>query len=458
MAKAKKTSKDVSPATRTRMQELGSAWVFKRAIQDNQQFKKVEDIKTGNPKDRGKTFNEIKKIWDTVGGVEWDDDIDNEWLENFYQQQKVLIQKIGRPSFTLFTRDGKSAEAAEFAWQKQPGSPKPFMEWVSELVKDEFEIGNKDNWNPADIWLIQNEKKWKDEIKRIWKERKNVKELPLEVELGRFNSLFRRLFRSRQIVGISLKKVSGKADWKEVNVSNKFFKTLKATHMTLTSAKCELGTVKIKEKTARDAVARGKKNPRTGSTKTPLGKAGAATLTQDTILEIKDPGVGPDAKETTYKVQIKANNSTGFSNLKWEPTITSKTGARLGKATVELVLDLMKAYGMMKQYEPDNKKFPNDQTSFRDVQDEYRDIIDELMNDRFVDLGVKDTTTALINISETFDIYRGQPWVASSKLQQLRFLYALMTLKNGKKDDFCTSLIFTAEKAGKRYGPYGKIY
>ena len=40
MAKAKKTSKDVSPATRTRMQELGSAWVFKRAIQDNQQFKK----------------------------------------------------------------------------------------------------------------------------------------------------------------------------------------------------------------------------------------------------------------------------------------------------------------------------------------------------------------------------------------------------------------------------------
>ena len=34
MAKTR-TSADVSPATRTRMQELGSAWVFKRAIQDN---------------------------------------------------------------------------------------------------------------------------------------------------------------------------------------------------------------------------------------------------------------------------------------------------------------------------------------------------------------------------------------------------------------------------------------
>ena len=137
----KKTSQNVSAATRTRMQELGSAWVFKRAIQDNQEFKRWEDIKTGNPKDGGKTFNEIKKIWDKVGGVEWDDEVDKKWLINFYEQQKELIRKIGQPKFTLFTRDAKSAEAAQFAWQKAPGSPKPFMEWVSELVNDEFEIG-----------------------------------------------------------------------------------------------------------------------------------------------------------------------------------------------------------------------------------------------------------------------------------------------------------------------------
>ena len=34
MAKTK-TSKDLPESTLTRMQELGSAWVFKRAIQDN---------------------------------------------------------------------------------------------------------------------------------------------------------------------------------------------------------------------------------------------------------------------------------------------------------------------------------------------------------------------------------------------------------------------------------------
>ena len=43
---ATRTSEDVSAAVRTRMQELGSAWVFKRAIQDNATFKNWEDIKT----------------------------------------------------------------------------------------------------------------------------------------------------------------------------------------------------------------------------------------------------------------------------------------------------------------------------------------------------------------------------------------------------------------------------
>ena len=217
--------------------------------------------------------------------------------------------------------------------------------------------------------------------------------------------------------------------------------------MTLDSAKCLLGTKTINVETAKKDIERGKKR----------GAPGAATLVQDTILTIKDPGL-ISGKKVEYKVQIKANDSTKFSNLKWEPTIKSKGAARLGKATVELVLDLMKVYGIMKSYEPNNKAFPRNKTEFRKVEDDYREIIDELISDRFVDVGRVDVETAIINIKETFDVYRGQPWVAVSKLQQLRFLYALMTLPQKKRNDFCTSLIFTAEKAGKRYGPYGKIY
>ena len=38
------------------------------------------------------------------------------------------------------------------------------MEWVSDLIKDRFDIGNKDNWDPADIWLIRNENFWRKKI------------------------------------------------------------------------------------------------------------------------------------------------------------------------------------------------------------------------------------------------------------------------------------------------------
>ena len=175
-------------------------------------------------------------------------------------------------------------------------------------------------------------------------------------------------------------------------------------------------------------------------------------------MTIDDPGIVSGSK-VTYTVQIKANDSTKFSNLKWEPTIVGRGAARLGKATVELVLDLMRVYGILKLYEPDNKKYPRNKTEFAKVENDYKMMLDEIINDRFVDVGSGvDSTTAIVNIKEAFDVYRGQPWVAVSKLQQIQFLYALLTLPEKKRNDFCTSLIFTAEKAGKRYGPYGKIY
>ena len=160
----------VSDATMTRMQELGSAWVFKRAIQDNQKFKKWQDIKTGNPKDSGKTFNEIKKIWKEVGRVNWVDDVDDPWLQNFYEQHKALLPEIGNAKFTEFSRDGGKKGSKYIL----PGSNtgETFMDWVTKLIKDEFEIGQKDNWNPADIWLIQNEAKWKAKIEAVWKKEK----------------------------------------------------------------------------------------------------------------------------------------------------------------------------------------------------------------------------------------------------------------------------------------------
>ena len=49
----------VSEATMTQMQELASAWVFKRAIEDNQTWRNWEELKTDKD-GSGKTFEEIK--------------------------------------------------------------------------------------------------------------------------------------------------------------------------------------------------------------------------------------------------------------------------------------------------------------------------------------------------------------------------------------------------------------
>ena len=79
----------VNEATMTQMQELSSAWVFKRAIQNNPNWGKWEDIRTD-----ADTFNEIKRIWQHVGKVNWVDDVDNQWIQNFYEQQKLLLIRI----------------------------------------------------------------------------------------------------------------------------------------------------------------------------------------------------------------------------------------------------------------------------------------------------------------------------------------------------------------------------
>ena len=80
----KRTSQDVSSSTMTRMQELGSAWVFERAIKDNIVFNRPNDIVNDK-----KTYDELVSIWKKVGNVAWDDDIDGKWVINFYKQQEV---------------------------------------------------------------------------------------------------------------------------------------------------------------------------------------------------------------------------------------------------------------------------------------------------------------------------------------------------------------------------------
>jgi len=391
--------KAISEATMTKMQELGSAHVFKRAIEDNKEWGSVEKLKADDD-----TMSGLRDIWKKVGKS---DLVDDEWIDNFYKQQKKLIDCIGKPDFTTFNRDNG------------------FMTFISDIVRDNFQISSKDNWNPADIWLIQNETKWKDYIKKAVNS--GTRGHSPAKTLAEFNAIMRMLFKSKQVFGISLKKVAAGEDARMefLNHKSEFFTKLSQMHFTYEKAECKLGTKNDKE--------------------------GTVTLqTQDTRLLIKDGS-------NTYNFQIKANDSTKMSGLKYEPTSSGATAARLGKATVDLVMRLVQDYkqkGFI-EFQKNYTAYPQNADQFRNNKNgNWKDMLSCLQANG-VNFGDADAEQAWKNLEFVFGT---KPHVANAKCQQIKWLCGFMKLDAGERDDFGTDMVFLAKKEGKSYGPFAKIY
>ena len=179
-----RTGKTISDSTMTRIQELCTAWVLKRAL-DLNGFNSIADIR----KDK-ETMDVLNDIWVEVGHV---DLMDTGWLYTFFEQQKALLSKLGGCCyFDEFSRDGHKDPYILPGMREAP----TFMDWVSDLVAGEpFNIKGKDNWNPADIWLIKDEQKWRDRIEKSL----NKKNSPV-VSIEKLNHIFRYLFNTHQVM------------------------------------------------------------------------------------------------------------------------------------------------------------------------------------------------------------------------------------------------------------------
>ena len=382
-----------------------------------------EYIKTD---DNGKTFKELTKIWKDVSGKK-DIEVTDDWLKNFYAQNKRLVKQLGKQEWTTFTRGATKGYTSSW-YTSQNKSNGTFMEWVSAEVKNRFNIAKKDNWNPADVWLIYKEQKWRDQITEAMKTpTPGRRQGAVAANLAQFNAIFRKLFLEHKVVGLSLKKTTADiAEWKLVNTSEKFFKHIESIEMTYDGAKCFLNT---KDK-------------------------GTKLGTQDTLLWIKD------GTKTTYEVQIKATNSQDFDNLKYEPKDLNNKGARMGKATSIYVDDLVETYVPGGQnWKRSWRDYPQELTGpngfDKTKQKEYKDKIQNLITH-----GVKvGDVTADEAVNNLKTIFKYEPHVVNSKLMQITWLDGLLRIPSSKdRDKFCTDLIFLAEKAGRRYGPYAKLY
>ena len=95
------------------------------------------------------------------------------------------------------------------------------MQFITDLIKDKFNIARKDSWNPADIWLIKKKNVFREKI------RKELEGPSGTQSIKELNAIMRSMFQKREVVGISLKLISGQqAQYEEVNVSESFFKKL----------------------------------------------------------------------------------------------------------------------------------------------------------------------------------------------------------------------------------------
>lgn len=409
-----KSGETINASAMTKAQEMGSAFVFERALRYNKRWDTWEKLKGDDV-----VRKELDTIWKqcNVGT----DRVTNDWYRNFHAQNKKLLHVVGSHNFTIFERDGT------------------FMNFVTDWVKDHGWAagGKKDNWNPADIWITTNKQKhW---IKYL----KDQTDVPrpnsfssvgtaIDIQLLQFNAIMRALFRKKEIWGISLKKVSKEtAEWAEVNVhwdndadKKLGFHQLKAMRFHYDSTNCDCGRKEDKNGTIQLA-------------------------TQDTKLNVKG------AANNMYKFQIKANDSTKFSGLKYEPTDDTAGSARLGKATVEYVEDLFKKYGSRLKFTGSKDDYPQDAEEFLKQKDKWIHVIGRVKG-HGVTIG---TATELEAYNNILLIFNSQPYVSNSKLMQLAWLDSFFKVPGkDNRDKFLTDMVFIAQKMGLRYGPFGKLY
>jgi len=362
-------------AQTTRMQELGSAWIMRRALNDNVSYKDWQSIRK-DPK-----YKELVKIYPDV-------DESPDWLQTFFGQQKKMLEKFSNAQFTEFNREGG------------------FMQYISDLVKTKYGISKKDTWNPADIWCIKNQ----DKVIKTFKE--NVEGSKLSQTIEELNAIQREMFKSKQVVGISLKKLSGQiAKYEEYNVDESSL--YPDFNFKLLTSAIDLRFDK---------------------------KFG----TQDARIVVVGEGVA-------YNFQIKGNDTAKISNLKWEPTASGSTAARVGKAPVEMVAALMIDNKM--DFVNDNKLFPQNANQFKEKENLYEQMFHR------VSKKAETKITSSIDFIKNIKIgYNVEAPIAVSKLMQLKFLDELFKLNEKKRKEFVTDLVFLASKVGEKFGPFGKIY
>ena len=375
---SKKAGSKAPDAKTTAMQEKASAYIFEYVLNERSTSFKSE-----------KEMSEDKVLMKNLISI-YPDVEDSDWLSVYFKQHKVILDKFGKSNINKFDHTGG------------------FMAFIGDLIKKNFGISKKDNWNPADIWGVVGDSK--QVIKTLEKTVFGSKD---SQTISQLNAVMRGMYKEKKLVGISLKKVSGKqALWQEYNIE-------KLTLDEIDEYKFPKIDIEINL---------------------------SDNMTQDTKVKLRK------MNGTGYNFQIKANTSTEFSGLKWESTPKGAGAARGGKAQVDSVIALLDDNN--KSFEKNNRKYPQDATEFSSNSQKYKEMFKRV--NKKVETDCENENEFATNIE---NLFMDKPYVANSKLMQLTFIDKVLSIDNKEKfTEFWTDMVFLSIKKGDKFGPFGKLY
>ena len=389
---SKKTGSKAPDAKTTEMQEKGSKYVFEYVLENKKSgYTNLQSFKSDQ-----KMVDGLKKIYP---------DVDDDWFDVFYKQHKVILDKFATSKITHFDHSGEGS----------------FMNKITEIVNRNFGIAKKDNWNPADVWGVRGNSK--DVIIKVEQTVYGSKD---SQTIQQLNALLRGMYKAKELVGISLKKTSGKeAKWEEYNIEAL---TLK-----------EVNDYKYNDI-----------NIIYNLKASPDGK----TQSLDTAVQLRQSGGGAE-----YNFQITSNDTSKDSqNLKFESKPQGSAKARGGKAEIKAVEALLKDNNVG-GFENKHQNYPKDLDAWGEssgaVVAKYSKMFDRIKTKVKSDCNDGDEFALIIA-----KIFSGEkPWVAQGKLMQLTFLDHVLKITNKKKyTEFWTDMLFLSIKKGDKFGPFGKLY
>ena len=253
--------------------------------------------------------------------------------------------------------------------------------------------------------------------------------------LAELNKLLRGYFKKKQIMGISLKKTGKEAYYEEVNLDGIIRDT--ATDNFDVPMSDFIALFNIESKTG--------------------------MFTQDVKIKVDDP----DTKKT-FTFQIKANSSDSKkgSNLKFEPTMKGASSARLGKAPVDDVCEILKEIKSNAVYINDYNNYPPTALAFKTHpkgEEYFRKVLSKLTKGaNKITTDISNVDTIISNIKESYNSSMDRTTNTRCKLMGLDFFYQVSKLTDEQRNEFVTDMVYLAQKKafGKRrdFGPFGKIF